>query len=359
MRASLIVGAMLSVSVLLAGALIAGPLNPPAGPVASSFKTLTEVEPRIPLTQATTPGDGNSIFRITAPGSYYLTGNVTGISGKSGIELASNGVTIDLNGYTLQGVAGSLDGIVPDTGLRTSIIIRNGMISGWGNHGIDLDFGAPTTSQGSVIESVIAVSNAGDGIRCPDGSSVSNCVSARNAGHGFSVANSATFSACTAQGNGLNGFGGGFGCVYTSCVARGNTGAGFAPNGTSNLTHCSATSNGFIGFDLTSSQAVACTSVSNSTSNYRCASNCYLLQCDSQNSTVGFDVTGSGNRLEGNKCTNATTGFRVSSTSNLVIGNAATGGTTRYSIVAGNSVGPILTAAFIGTATNPTANFDY
>ena len=39
-----------------AALVLAGPLTPPAGPVASSFKTLGEVEPRIAITAANTPG---------------------------------------------------------------------------------------------------------------------------------------------------------------------------------------------------------------------------------------------------------------------------------------------------------------
>jgi len=360
MRASLIVGSMLSVSVLLAGALIAGPLNPPAGPVASSLKTLTEVEPRIPLTQATTPGDGNSIFRISAPGSYYLIGNVTGVSGKSGIEIASNGVTIDLNGYTLQGVAGSLEGIVPDTGLRTLLIIRNGMIAGWGSHGIDLDFGAPSTSLGNVIEDVLAVSNVGDGIKVPDGSSVSRCVAARNGGAGFVTSNNAIFIACTAQGNTANGFSAGFGCLYRDCIARSNGGSGFAPTGTGKFTNCSATNNSVFGFELNSSQAFDCFAASNGTTNFRLSSNCHVVQCESQAGPIGFDVTSTGNSIERNKCVGSTTvGFRVTGTANLIIGNAASGGPARYTIAAGNSVGPILTAPLMAPATNPTANYDH
>lgn len=37
-----------------AGLLIAGPLNPPGGPVASSMKTLSEVEPRIVINATNT-----------------------------------------------------------------------------------------------------------------------------------------------------------------------------------------------------------------------------------------------------------------------------------------------------------------
>lgn len=34
----------------------AGPLNPPAGPITSTYKTPDQVEPRIPVSSQTTPG---------------------------------------------------------------------------------------------------------------------------------------------------------------------------------------------------------------------------------------------------------------------------------------------------------------
>ena len=36
---------------------IGGPLNPPSGPISSTYKTLTEVEPRILINDVNTPGD--------------------------------------------------------------------------------------------------------------------------------------------------------------------------------------------------------------------------------------------------------------------------------------------------------------
>ena len=47
----------------------AGDLNPPAGPVTPTMKTLTEVEPRIAINAANTPGDVSSTFKMIEPGS--------------------------------------------------------------------------------------------------------------------------------------------------------------------------------------------------------------------------------------------------------------------------------------------------
>ncbi|HVZ93498.1 MAG TPA: hypothetical protein VG797_03210 [Phycisphaerales bacterium] len=84
--------AALSVVLACTGPLFAGPLTPPAGPVAPT----TGPEPRVAINAANTPGDADatpSMFKITQPGSYYLTGNITGTSGKAGIEVASSDVT--------------------------------------------------------------------------------------------------------------------------------------------------------------------------------------------------------------------------------------------------------------------------
>ncbi len=111
----------------LAAAIIAGPLDPPAGPVTSTYKTLTEVEPRIAINATNTPGDADSVYRIIQPGSYYLTANVTGAPAKKCIEIAVDDVTIDLNGMTITGDATSTGGIYAE-GVRNNLIVRNGSI---------------------------------------------------------------------------------------------------------------------------------------------------------------------------------------------------------------------------------------
>ncbi len=63
----------------LAGVVQGGPLDPP-GPPAS---TLPLVEPRTPIRQPASAA-GFPIV-ISAPGSYYLAENITGVSGKDGI----------------------------------------------------------------------------------------------------------------------------------------------------------------------------------------------------------------------------------------------------------------------------------
>ncbi|MEZ6164179.1 MAG: hypothetical protein R3B67_07050 [Phycisphaerales bacterium] len=118
---------------VLSGSTLAGPLIPPVGPIASTMRTLQQVEPRMPIGLDTTPGDANSTFKITQPGSYYLTGNIVGVVGKSGIEIAASGVTIDLGGFNLSGNGPSVvtHGINYSVASLNSVTLLNGTISNW------------------------------------------------------------------------------------------------------------------------------------------------------------------------------------------------------------------------------------
>lgn len=86
---------------------------------------------------------------ISAPGSYYLTSNVTGASGSNTIEIAADDVTLDLNGYSLIGVSGGKAAIAVPTSHK-NIRIRGGMISG----GVDAISTTPTASRNMILEDV-------------------------------------------------------------------------------------------------------------------------------------------------------------------------------------------------------------
>src|SRR5690242_8467064 len=85
----------------LARVAAAGPLNPPAGPVSPTGKTLTEIEPRTLVGPTTTPGDANAMYIISQPGSYALSGPIATSGGRAGIRIAANHVTLDLQGFTI------------------------------------------------------------------------------------------------------------------------------------------------------------------------------------------------------------------------------------------------------------------
>jgi hypothetical protein len=66
-------------------------------------------------------------YPITAPGAYYLGGNLS-YAGGPGITIASDDVTLDLMGFTLTGSSGHI-GIYMDG--QKNVEIRNGTLSGW------------------------------------------------------------------------------------------------------------------------------------------------------------------------------------------------------------------------------------
>ena len=92
-------------------------------------------------------------FIITVQGIYCLTGNLaSGLTSGNMIEVATNNVTIDMNGFKLGGLAAgagtNANGIRATN--RRNITIRNGSIRGF-RIGIRLD-GSAATSSGHLLE---------------------------------------------------------------------------------------------------------------------------------------------------------------------------------------------------------------
>ena len=168
-----------------------GSLTPPGAP-APTMKSLDQIEARTPISAAP--------FTISNPGSYYLTTNLTGAVSGSGITISANNVTLDLNGFAVQGVPFSASGIVL-SGTSTNVTVRNGTISGWGTYGIL--FGTyGYLSQNLVLEH-LTVSANGNGIAGAN-CVVQNCQSSDNNFYGIYVA-PGTVSHCLVQNNGSSG----------------------------------------------------------------------------------------------------------------------------------------------------------
>ena len=198
-------------------ALAQGPLTPPGAP-APTMKTLEQVEPRIAV--QTLAGDAFTLHRIIQPGSYYLTANIFGVSGKSGIVVAAENVTIDLNGFSLIGTAGTLTGIFADFS-RTNITVRNGTVRNWANNGIALNDDHQVR-----VERVTASNNGGGGIMVGDNALVEACTALDNVGDGIEVAARSVVRNCTASGNdGTAGIRTGAGCQVSGCTSSSNDNA--------------------------------------------------------------------------------------------------------------------------------------
>lgn len=259
-----------------------GPLNPPGGAVSPTYKTLGEIEPRIAVNAANTPGNSVALYRITQPGSYYLTQNISVPATTIwGISIEAVGVTLDLSGFVISG-GGNLGGAI--TVESVGATIRNGSISGVYGTGIGSNL-YPTGSPGLTVDSVRVTGVSGGnnpgpspgagiaGIFAGRGAIIRNCY-INDAPYGiaagfnsnitgctvefarqtaFIIEGGAKISDCVAVGTAGGptdgqGFVLGAGTAAINCVSRSNTGVGFVTGAESVLTGCSSTNNTRGGF---------------------------------------------------------------------------------------------------------------
>ncbi len=310
--------------VVLAGStslLLAGPLSPPAGSVTPSYKTLSEVEPRIAINATSTPGDADSLFKISQPGSYYLTGNIVGVLGKNGIEIDANNVTIDLNGFHLKGVVGAPRGVWVTSPIER-LTIANGTVSGWAFSGIEA-----TSAERCMLHDLIASSNGSHGISVGSNSRVERCVSEDNGQHGFDIYQDTSVVDCTASLNAADGINSGGACRIVQCSTNRNAHNGIKAGGGSTVRDCIAASNVEAGIYVSSFCVVE-------------QNNCY------SNGTPGIGggilVSGSHNRVRENACNANSIGVSVQGIGNLITRNSCASNTLNWSFAAGNAFGPIV-----------------
>ncbi|MEL7472530.1 MAG: hypothetical protein AAGK04_04370 [Planctomycetota bacterium] len=242
-----------AIALSITTAALAGPLTPPAGPVSATPKTLQSIEPRIELNATNTPGDASAVFVISQPGSYYLSDNIDIATNQSGVRIASNDVSLDLNGFALIGNGSggrgvTMGGVFPFN--RENIIVRNGTARGW-NTGIDVAF-----TINAVVENISAAQNVFDGVRGGAGTVITNCNSSANNDHGFVVDAQAVITNCQASGNQDAGFQVGAASTLVECVSRGNQGEGYDAGPGSTLASCVADANANDGFQLAEASVV-------------------------------------------------------------------------------------------------------
>jgi len=124
-----------------------GSLNPPGAP-APNFKTLSQVEPRFPISDFQT--------NLTIPGSYYLTTNLfSGTNNNDAINIRTNihDITIDLNGFSIISTnpAGGASPVAVRISEATNIVVKNGQVLGF-----DRAVRAEGLFRGIVVENIHA-----------------------------------------------------------------------------------------------------------------------------------------------------------------------------------------------------------
>jgi parallel beta-helix repeat protein len=369
----------------------AGPLLPP-GPPGPIFKSLDEVEPRTPISSLP--------VTISQPGSYYLTTNLVGIAGQHGITINGLRVTIDLMGFELRGVPGSLSGI--NMNPATSPHIRNGSIVNWGQDGINGNNGG-----GGTIEELRVSNNGRYGISFNSGSQIRKCIVFGNGDVGILTSNDVEVDDCVSNGNGTHGIQAGTGSTIRRCLTVQNVAAGITGSGFDglNIMECNAEFNGsgiatlgqtIVKDSFARSNRVAgiavgpgslisgCNASDNGTNGITVDLGCTVQGCIAENNrgdgitarngssilncsarvnlfdnievdgdcvvannscdnAAGLGGTGihaltSDNRIENNNLTDNRVGIRIDGGGNYVAQNTVRNNTTNYVIVAGNQL---------------------
>jgi hypothetical protein len=339
---SLLRTAVASGVLMMPGLMLAGPLQPAVGPVVSTGKTLTSLEPRTEINASNTPGDANSIFRITQPGSYYVSGNIAASGARSAIEIAASNVTIDLTGFTLSS-------FITNDGAINNITIRNGTVDA---SFITLLANGADPADGCVIENVCfsncttqairvgdasmlrnvrilaPTGNFGGSIRMGDfatltdvtienraaGNSVNIDVGAhatldrvisRGGLRGIDAGSYARLRSCVVSGalsQTLSAINVGEGSTLIDCTATGNQAAGFAVGNSSRLIQCTAMGNlggGFVSANANSVTMVNCAADGNlNEANIRLGGFAMISRTQVRAGQSGGIVTGAGARID-------------------------------------------------------------
>ena len=290
----------------------------------------TEAASRIPISALP--------FTINDPGSYYLTTNLTGIVSSAGITISASDVTLDLNGFALNGVFGSLEGVnVPAT--QHNIEVRNGTIQSWGfravdatnadnsllvglrvySNGLGSSRGGLRVGKNSLINSCVIEANVGDGIVAGDGSTVSGCVALDNS---FDGIEHCTVSECTVSNSGGTGIYANIGCAVSGCNVFNSVGDGVRVSTGSSVVDCIVTSNAVDGVEA--------------------ADKCRVVKNTCTDNLAGIHLIGPSNRIEGNHVTGNVRGLDIDSVENYVSDNTVVKNNDNYAIVAGNQLNLLL-----------------
>ena len=295
-----------------------GDLTPPAPP-GPTFKTLQQIEPRTPIT--------NLPYTISVPGSYYLTTNLTGSVGTTGIVVSVDNVSIDLNGFALIGSGGSVGSGILVSGAPANLSVRNGTIRDWGSDGVNA--GAALNTQ---FERLIISGNASNGLHAGRYCQITQCIVRRSGRDGILCEQASVVSHCVVVSNSLAGIETGISgapgagtasALITSCVANDNAGAGLQPG-----------------------------------------RNVLVLDNECAGNAIGIFINGTRNRIEGNNLVGNGVGLHLftSSATNMAVRNSASGNSTNYVFTGtDNLIGPTnnpVAGGFL-TNTNPWANFSF
>ncbi|MBL0870099.1 MAG: right-handed parallel beta-helix repeat-containing protein [Phycisphaerales bacterium] len=355
---------VLACVVMLSGVSLAlgGPLTPPGGAVASSGRTLGEIEPRTPVNDSTTPGSTMARYVIASPGSYYLTADVVAEANKSGIQINADHVTLDLNGFQIRCTGPNALGEGLDTtSTRKAISVRNGTIRGFGYATSPLRW-EQCTFENLAIMDHSAGGLEGNFFAC----TFRNIRTTASTGEvGIGHCTNCVIEHCTVVGT-FQGIDAGHGSVVRSCTVT-NATTGINAYNHSVIESC-VVSNCQAGIDVTGASIVRdCVVAQCTTAGIRFKDGGRITGCSLRSCAVGVLAnTGAQGRttIADNAISQCPVGIRIQPAPNwgaptacVLIRNTITAASTQtFDIAAGNAVAPLLTPSEIVTATNPFAN---
>jgi parallel beta-helix repeat protein len=274
-------------------------------------------------------------FIISAPGSYYLTGDLTlADTTAHGIMVNADDVTIDLMGFSLIGPdSGAGSGVFING--RSNVEVRDGTVRGFGGAGVQSSSGR----QHRVVNVRLHANHNNGMLLLGDGHIVKDCTAGDNGSTGFNIGSSATVTGNTAYYNLGTGILAGANSVVAQNAASNNIAHGISA-GTGSTVIGNAVgdniSSGIVvgsGSTVTNNTAWANNQGNFSSSGGLRVDNDSLVKGNSLNGNLqnNIFVFGEDNAIEENLVTDSTKGIQFwTTTGNFFANNRASGNTTNY-----------------------------
>ncbi len=301
-------------------------------------------------------------FRITVPGQYCVTTEITVPANTNGIVIESNNIIIDLQDRGISGQTGSGIGILVNGVNRSNITIINGAIFNMGGNGIQMNNGGEQIifenlrlcrnnigisafglrnflirdclisfnrntglvlnqfgvilNQNGLIQNVLSSFNQVNGILSSASSNVrfQTIDTSNNAGVGINELNGnrLSFESIQSNNNVQHGiFSNGLGNSFINCITNSNSGVGMWLNGNRiTLKDCQSKANNLDGYRIT-------------------GNNCDITNATSMNNLqIGFNISGNRQAYEECNANENNIGFRIANSSHCILTSLAKGNST-------------------------------
>ena len=354
-----------------------GNLTPPGAP-APTMKSLSQIEPRTPISSVP--------YTISTGGSYYLTTNLFAGPGLGAVIIQADNVTVDLNGFTLANTNIGGVGISVQTAQK-NLVVRNGTIQACSGNGVEarITTGCQFNNLGffgnfigleggsnTIVRGCIAANNTGDGISALNGSTISECTTAYNGRFGIVVNATTVVNLCSSTSNSVNGIRiNGTNNVVSSCIVSLNVQEGIYSYGKNRITDCAVSANGSRGIFQSGGGGdwiEGCTVTDNGAYGIVTTGHAatILNNTASGNASGGITVSGDSGVIDGNAIISNGTGGSIglnvanpSGTNNVIIRNRCIGQFNNYVITVPSKDAQRLSGGSGFVSTDPWANFSF